>query len=85
MARLVSPDAAAPDRPWKRPGAARYAIERADHDIRARELIARRLAEKQHAGHGPRAVGLGNIRSGGHAQSGYRPSPFKPNSRGKRG
>jgi len=64
---------------------ARYAIERADHDIRARELIARRLAEKQHAGHGPRAVGLGNIRSGGHAQSGYRPSPFKPNSRGKRG
>jgi putative CocE/NonD family hydrolase len=28
MARSVSPDAAAPDRPWKRPGAARYAIGR---------------------------------------------------------
>jgi len=28
MARPASPDAAAPDRPWKRPGAARYAIER---------------------------------------------------------
>jgi hypothetical protein len=28
MARPASPDAAAPDRPWKRPGAARYAIKR---------------------------------------------------------
>lgn len=28
MARPASPDAAAPDRPWKRPGAARYAVER---------------------------------------------------------
>ncbi|MGC2675514.1 MAG: hydrolase, partial [Mycobacterium sp.] len=28
MARPASPDAAAADRPWKRPGAARYAIKR---------------------------------------------------------
>jgi predicted acyl esterase len=28
MARPASPDAAAPDRPWKRPGAARYAAAR---------------------------------------------------------
>ena len=28
MARAASPDAAAPDRPWRRPGAARYALER---------------------------------------------------------
>jgi uncharacterized protein len=28
MARPASPDAAAPDRPWKRPGSVRYAIER---------------------------------------------------------
>jgi uncharacterized protein len=28
MARPASPDAAAPDRPWKRPGSARYAVQR---------------------------------------------------------
>jgi len=28
MARTTSPDAPAPDRPWRRPGAARYALER---------------------------------------------------------
>ena len=28
MTRRASPDAAAPDRPWRRPGAARYALER---------------------------------------------------------
>src|ERR1700757_3389663 len=28
MARVTSPDAPAPDRPWRRPGAARYALER---------------------------------------------------------
>jgi uncharacterized protein len=28
MTRPASPDAAAPDRPWRRPGAARYALER---------------------------------------------------------
>src|ERR1700753_3641592 len=28
MPRVTSPDAPAPDRPWRRPGAARYALER---------------------------------------------------------
>ena len=62
-----------------------YAIERADHETRAQELIARRLAEKRNGPHGPHAGGPGQQRSAGPAKSAYIPPPFKSHDRGKRG
>jgi len=64
---------------------ARYAIERAEHEARARELIARRLAEKRNGRHGPQAGDPGQQRTAGPAKSAYAPPPFKSHDRGKRG
>ena len=64
---------------------ARHVVERADHEIRARELIAQRLAEKRAGRHGPAAGGSGLQRSGGPAKPAYVPPPFRSHDRGKRG
>lgn len=64
---------------------ARHVVERADHEIRARELIAQRLAEKRGGRHGPAANGKGPQRSGGPAKPAYVPPPFRSHDRGKRG
>lgn len=61
----------------------RYAAERADHDLRAREIIARRLASKHHAG-GAHAAGP-PMRSSGPGRSGFTPPTHRPDGRGRRG
>jgi hypothetical protein len=62
---------------------ARYAAERADHDLRARALIARRLAEKQHNGRGDRPGAP--TRSSGPGRSSFIPPTHRPDGRGRRG
>ncbi|MGH7025528.1 MAG: aminoglycoside adenylyltransferase domain-containing protein [Caulobacteraceae bacterium] len=62
-----------------------YAIERADHEARARELIAQRLAEKRNGPRGPQAGGKGPARTGGPAKPAYVSPPYRPHDRGKRG
>lgn len=63
----------------------RHVVERADHETRARELIARRLAERRNGSHGPQARGPEPQRSGGSSKPSYVPPPFRPHDRGKRG
>jgi hypothetical protein len=60
-----------------------YVIDRADQETRARELIARRLAEKHHSGRGDRQGPP--ARSSGPGRSGFVPAPFRPDGRGRRG
>lgn len=61
----------------------RHVIERADQETRARALIARRLAEKQHSGRGDRPGAP--IRSSGPGRSGFVPPTYRPDGRGRRG
>ncbi len=61
----------------------RHVIERADHEMRARELIARRLAEKQNRGRDSRPGGP--IRSSVPGRSGFIPPTHRPDVRGRRG
>jgi hypothetical protein len=61
----------------------RHVVERADHETRARELIARRLAEKQHRGGGGRPGAP--MRSSGPGRSGFIPPTIRPDGRGRRG
>jgi hypothetical protein len=63
----------------------RYAIERADQEMRARELIARRLAEKHHGAQAGRPGGPAASRSGGPARSQFTPPTPRPGGRGRRG
>ena len=49
----------------------RHVIERADHEMRARELIARRLAEKHRGGRGDHGA---PVRSSGPGRSGFDPA-----------
>lgn len=60
-----------------------HVIDKADQEARARELIARRLAEKQHRGGGGRPGAP--MRSSGPARSGFIPPTIRPDGRGKRG
>lgn len=62
---------------------ARYAVERADHDLHARDVIARRLAAKHHDG-GAHA-GCPPVRSSGPGRSGFTPPTHRPDGRGRRG
>ncbi|HEY2482026.1 MAG TPA: aminoglycoside adenylyltransferase domain-containing protein [Caulobacteraceae bacterium] len=61
----------------------RHVIERADHEMHARELIARRLAEKHRGGRAN--YGDGPVRSTGPGRSGFTPPTIRPGGRGRRG
>jgi len=61
----------------------RHVIERANHETRVRELLARRLAEKQHDGRGDRPGAP--VRSSGPGRSGFVPPTHRPGGRGRRG
>ncbi len=60
-----------------------HVIERADHEMRARELIARRLAEKHQGGRGNQPGAP--ARSSGPGRSGFVPATHRPGGRGRRG
>jgi hypothetical protein len=61
----------------------RHVIERAGHEMRARELIARRLAEKHQGGRGDHRGAP--ARSSGPGRSGFVPATHRPGGRGRRG
>jgi hypothetical protein len=62
---------------------AAYAARRADHELHAREVIARRLAAKHHDGDATRPGGP--PRSSGPGRSGFTPPTHRPGGRGRRG
>jgi hypothetical protein len=61
----------------------RHVVERADQETRARDLIARRLADKHRGGRGDHAGGP--LRSSGPGRSGFTPPTIRPGGRGRRG
>ena len=61
----------------------RHVIERAYHETRARELIARRLAEKQNRGRDSRPGAP--TRTSVPGRSGFTPPTHRPDGRGRRG
>jgi hypothetical protein len=63
----------------------RYALEKATHEAKARELIAQKLEAKRSGGRGGKNGWDGNARSDGKARSTYAPPPYRSHDRGKRG
>jgi hypothetical protein len=64
---------------------ARYALDKATLESKARDLIAHQLEAKRSGGRGGKGGWDGNARSDGKGRSAYTPPPYRSHDRGKRG
>jgi hypothetical protein len=81
--RAVAMEPADPDDVGATRAFVAYVMEKADQESRARELIARRLAEKHHNGRGAHTGAP--MRSSGPGRSKFIPPTIRPDGRGRRG